>query len=185
MKQIYLVTGNPNKLREWQGILPPDIHMDTLDVDLPEIQSADPVEIITDKAKRAYEATGKPVVVEDIEAGLDKLNGLPGPLIKFFMKQLGGDALYVLAGREGERATVSCSIGYYDGSEMLITQASVHGTIVAPRGQDGFGFDFTFMPDGETETYAQMGPDKKNELSHRKKAIELFVDKLRQQIDQL
>jgi inosine triphosphate pyrophosphatase len=178
MNHLFLVTGNPNKLKEWQKILPPDITMDTADVDLPEIQSDDPEEIITDKARRAYDVVGKPVVVEDIEAGLEKLHGLPGPFIKFFMKKLGNDALYQLAGREGEKATISCSIAYYDGEKMLTVRGDVHGTIVAPRGDDGFGFDVTFVPDGHTQTYAEMSEDTKNSLSHRQKAIRLLVEEL-------
>lgn len=181
MQQIFLVTGNPNKLKEWQQILPDHIAMDIADIDLVEIQSADPEEIITDKARRAYEAVGRPVVVEDVEAGLEKLNGLPGPFIKFFMKKLGNDVLYQLAGREGERAVVSCSIAYYDGEKMLTVRGDVPGTIVAPRGENGFGFGVTFVPDGETLTYAEMEDEKKNSLSHRHKAIQLLVEKLAEQ----
>lgn len=155
--------------------------MNIADVDLVEIQSADPEEIITDKARRAYEVVGKPVVVEDVEAGLEKLNGLPGPFIKFFLKKLGNDALYQLAGREGEKAVISCSIAYYDGEKMLTVRGDIPGTIVAPRGEDGFGFDVTFVPDGEAQTYAEMDNGKKNSLSHRHKAIQLLVEKLNEQ----
>lgn len=175
MKQLYLVTGNQNKLKEWQSLMPDTIHLKSIDVDLVEIQSADAEEIVADKVKRAYEIVGKPVVVEDVEAGLEKLNGLPGPLIKFFNAKLGKDALYKLAGNEGEKATVACTIAYYDGTEMLIVRGQVSGTVVAPRG-DAFGFDIVFVPDGETETYAEMGLEKKNSLSHRSKAIKLFVE---------
>ena len=178
MRQIFLVTGNPNKLKEWRQIMPPDVSMDIADIDLSEIQSADPEEIITDKARRAYEIAGKPVVVEDVEAGLENLNGLPGPFIKFFIKKLGDDVLYQLAGREGEKAVISCSIAYYDGKKMLTVRGNIPGTVVAPRGANGFGFDATFMPDGETLTYAEMDDEKKNSLSHRRKAIQLLVEKI-------
>lgn len=178
MNHLYLVTSNPNKLKEWQDIVPDNIAMDIADIDLAEIQSADPVEIVTDKARRAYKKIGKPVVVEDVEAGLEKLNGLPGPFIKFFLQKLGSDALYQLAGKEGERATISCSIAYYDGKNMIVVRGNVPGAIVAPRGNDGFGFDVTFMPDGETLTYAEMTKEKKNSLSHRSKAIRLLIEKL-------
>lgn len=178
MQQLFLVSGNPNKLKEWRQIIPSTISIDIADVDLTEIQSIDPDEIITDKARRAFEVIGKPVVVEDVEAGLEKLNGLPGPFIKFFLQKLGNDALYQLAGRESERATISCSIAYYDGEKMLTVRGNVPGTIVAPRGSEGFGFDVTFVPDGETQTYAEMDDEKKNALSHRCKAIQLLTDKL-------
>ena len=178
MTQIFLVTGNKNKLREWQEVLPANIQIDTVDVDLDEIQSDNPEVIVADKARRAYEKVGKPVVVEDVEAGLEKLGGLPGPFIKYFLKKMGNDALYQLAGQEGERATISCTIGYYDGKELLTVRGNINGTVVAPRGNDGFGFDVTFVPDGETQTYAEMDVAKKNSLSHRYKAIQLFVEKL-------
>lgn len=178
MKHLYLVTGNPHKLTEWQQILPKDIVMETADVDLPEIQSDDAEEIVRDKARRAYKVVGKPVVVEDVSAGLEKLGGLPGPFIKFFNKRLGGDALYKLAGNEEARATVSASVAYHDGSEMIVVRADVPGKVVAPRTREGFGFDIVFVPDGETETFAEMASEKKNSLSHRRKAIQLLLEKL-------
>lgn len=178
MKHLHLVTGNAHKLKEWKQIIPQDITMDIADVDLDEIQSDDVEEIVRDKARRAYEVVGKPVVVEDVSAGLEKLDGLPGPFIKFFNKRLGGDALYKLAGGVEARATVSASVAYYDGTDMIIVRADIHGRVVEPRTREGFGFDITFVPDGESETFAEMTPEKKNSLSHRAQAICMLLDKL-------
>lgn len=179
MNKIFLVTGNANKLEEWRRQLPSDIEIDSVDVDLPEIQSIDPEEIMADKAKRAYEATGKPVVVEDVSAGLEKLGGLPGPFVKFFIKKLGNDALYQLAGSEGESALVSCSIAYYDGNELVTVRGDVNGTIVQSRGENGFGFDSNFVPTGHERTYAEMSGEEKDEVSHRSVAVKLFVEKFK------
>ena len=179
MNKIYLVTGNTHKLEEWRRQLPSDISIDSIDLDLPEIQSMDPEEIMADKAKRAYEATGKPVVVEDVSAGLVKLGGLPGPFIKFFIKALGNDALFTLAGNEGESAVVSCSVAYYDGQNLLTVRGDVKGTVVSSRGDNGFGFDQTFIPDGQGSTYAEMSAEQKDNVSHRSAAIKLFVNELR------
>lgn len=180
MKHLYLVTGNAHKLKEWQQIIPEDIAMDIADVDLEEIQSDDAEEIVRDKARRAYEVVGKPVAVEDVSAGLEKLDGLPGPFIKFFNKRLGGDALYKLAGSQEARATVSASVAYYDGNEMIVVRADVPGKVVEPRTREGFGFDIVFVPDGETETFAEMGAEKKNRLSHRSQAIRMLLERLRE-----
>lgn len=178
MKKLYLVTGNQGKLKEWQQILPADIELESVDIDLAEIQSVDPEEIVIDKARRAYAALGKPVVVEDVSLGLDKLNGLPGPFVKFFIEKLGRGALYQLAGAEGEGAVVSCSIAYFDGEQMITARGDVRGTIVSPRGDKGFGFAPSFVPEGETETYAEMDDEKKLSINHRSKAIHLFLEKL-------
>lgn len=179
MKDIFLVTGNAHKLAEWRRLLPDDIHIESVDIDLPEIQSIDPEEIVADKAKRAYEVVAKPVVVEDVSAGLSKLGGLPGPFVKFFIKTLGQDALHILAGKEHEPAMVSCAIAYYDGTDLITVRGDVRGSVVKSRGESGFGFDKTFIPDGQTLTYAEMSPTQKDTMSHRSVAIRLFISALR------
>jgi len=185
MKDIFLVTGNAHKLAEWRRLLPDDIHIESVDIDLPEIQSINPEEIVADKAKRAYEVVGKPVVVEDVSAGLSKLGGLPGPFVKFFIKTLGQDALHILAGNEHEAATVSCAVAYYDGEDLITVRGDVKGSVVASRGDGGFGFDKTFVPDGRSLTYAEMTPDEKDTVSHRSVAIRLFVSALQQHHDSI
>lgn len=179
MNKIFLVTGSANKLEEWRRQLPSDIEIDSVDIDLVEIQSINPEEIMADKAKRAFEATGKPVVVEDVSAGLEKLGGLPGPFVKFFIKKLGDDVLYQLAGSESEPAVVSCSIAYYDGDTLMTVRGDVKGMVVQSRGENGFGFDKSFVPEGHDRTYAEMSGEEKDEVSHRSVAIKLFVEKLR------
>lgn len=178
IKSVTLVTGNPNKLAAWRRMFPNDVELNTSDIDLEEIQSLDTSAIIENKAKRAYEIIAKPVIVEDITAGLDKLNGLPGPFIKFFEDKLGKEALYILAGGE-ELATVSCTAAYYDGNTMLIAEGTVHGKVVPARGDNGFGFDFVFLPDNHNKTYAEMTHEEKDSISHRHLAIESLVSQLK------
>jgi inosine triphosphate pyrophosphatase len=123
MKQrVYLVTGNPNKLQEWKRMLPADsaLELESLDVDIPEIQSLDLTEIITDKAHKAFAAADGPVIVEDISAGLDELDGLPGPFIKYFEQSLGKGALHKLASDDPTPATLTAVMAYYDGSTLLV-----------------------------------------------------------------
>lgn len=180
MNKILLVTGSAHKLEEWQRLMPPEITLDSVNLDLDELQSDDPMVIATDKAKRAYQEVGQPVIIEDVSAGLVELEGLPGPFIKFFIKRLGQDALYQLAGRkDGSAAIVSCVAVYYDGAMLLSVKADVKGTIVAPRLGSTFGFDVTFVPDGYTQTYSEMEGVVKDSMSHRAKAVELLLDTMR------
>jgi inosine triphosphate pyrophosphatase len=176
--KIVLVTGNPGKLKEWQRLLPADIELEAIDKDLPEIQSLDLEAIVTDKARQAFELIGRPVVVEDISAGLVELAGLPGPFIKFFEKKLGADALHQLASQNNTPAVVTCWVGYCDGKNDFTIKTEVHGSAVELRGENGFGFDKCFIPDGQPKTYAQMTPQEKDQISHRSKAVKLFAAKL-------
>lgn len=180
MQKLTLVTGNKGKLAEWQRIFPPEFTIEAVDIDLDEIQSLDIRKVVADKARRAYEKIGKPVLVDDIAAGLDKLDGLPGPFIKFFINTLGKDAMYRLAGNEEAAATVTGAAAYYDGTHMLCGIGKVHGKMVMPRGESGFGFDFSFVPDGHSKTYAEMGAEEKDKISHRRLAIEDLVSQLKQ-----
>lgn len=179
MIKILLVTGNSHKLDEWQRIMAGRATLSSVNLDLIEIQSDILDEIVADKARRAFDQVKKPIVVEDVAAGLDELNGLPGPFIKFFIGRLGQDALYKLANKQdGAAATASCSAAYYDGENLIMVRSDVHGTIVSPRGDSMFGFDVTFIPDGYTQTYAEMNATKKNAISHRAAAAKLLLAEL-------
>lgn len=176
MQQITLVTGNPHKLAELQKVFPATLNLTSQKLDLDEIQSLDLHEIVRHKLRQAYKVIQAPVIVEDISAELEKLNGLPGPFVKFFEERLGKGALYTLAG-EG-RVKIVCSMGYFDGTYEHIVDGVLEGNIVAPRGTEGFGFDFVLMPDGYDKTMSELGVNIKNTISHRFKAASLLVEAL-------
>lgn len=178
MRSITLVTGNPGKLKEWQRLFPAGFQLDTADIDLDEIQSMDLEAIAVDKAKRAYGILGKPVVVEDVSAGLDKLGGLPGPFIKYFELELGLDVLFQLAEYEGDPATAICTVAYYDGTTTLVARGDIHGSVVPPRGKNGFGFDGIFVCDGQNKTLSEMSPAEKDAISHRAQAIQTLAEQI-------
>jgi inosine triphosphate pyrophosphatase len=176
---ITVVTGNKHKLSEFVRLMPSLITFTHHDIDIIEIQSADLEAIVRDKARKAYAVIGGPVIVEDVAAGLDKLDGLPGPFIKFFEEKLGRTALYKLGGDEAA-ATVTCSICFYDGIQEIIVQGIVHGSVVEPRTAVGFGFDIVFKPDGSRKTFAEMKPEEKDKISHRGIAIAKLAQALTQ-----
>ncbi len=179
MTAITFVTANPHKLAEAQAILPFPIK--NLALDIAEIQTLDIGEIVAHKLQEAYARVGGPVLVDDVSAELESLNGLPGPFIKFFEQKLGEDALFKLSKSAGDRATIICCMGYYDGGKQEIVKGVLHGTVVAPRGKIGWGFDKVIVPDGHTRTMAEMPTKEKNQLSHRYLALQLLADKLRRQ----
>src|SRR5690348_9433758 len=106
LQPIVFATGSANKLAELQAIADGKLNFTSRKVDLDEIQSLDLQEIIEHKLRQAYGIIGKPVIAEDVSAGLESLNGLPGPFIKFFEQQLGRGALHTLSKVENDRVTI-------------------------------------------------------------------------------
>jgi non-canonical purine NTP pyrophosphatase (RdgB/HAM1 family) len=176
MKTITFVTGNPNKLAEARAILPFEI--ESAKLDLTEIQSMDVREVVRHKLHEAYEKVGKPVMVDDVSAGLESMNGFPGPFIKFAEETLGEGALYKLSKVENDQAKIICCLGYFAGDKEIIVEGIVHGTVVSPRGDYGWGFDYVIVPDGQTQTWAELGTEIKNQTSHRHAALTQMTEKL-------
>ena len=91
MKNIYLISGNEGKLREFQSIIP---QVKNIRLELDEIQSLDPIKIIEHKLNSAKNKLNNEginfdyIIVEDTSLFIDSLNGLPGPFIKFFLKSI-------------------------------------------------------------------------------------------------
>ena len=77
------------------------------------------------------------------------------------------------------KATAICTIGYFHGSDLIIARGVVHGQAVEPRGDTGFGFDCSFLPDGQDLTFGQMPRGLKDKVSHRALAIQDLVHQLR------
>lgn len=169
MQTITFVTSRSNKLNEARAILPFSISNQELELD--EIQSLDLEEIIRHKLQQAYRHVGGPVLVDDVSAELESLNGLPGPFIKFFEQRLGEDALYKLSKSKNDKAQIICCMGYFDGQNEHIVKGVLRGQVVAPRGKNGWGFDKVTVPDGQTGTMAEMTDQEKNKISHRYLAL--------------
>lgn len=178
LPKITIVTGNKGKVKELEIMSMGQLDFKMLNVDIPEIQSLDIGEIVRDKLRLAYEAAKSPVIVDDVSAEIDCLNGLPGPFVKFFNQQLGERALLILAGRENESVTLRCMVGFYDGKQYVLGEGAVKGRLVEPRGQNGFGFDFVVVPEGSEKTMAEMTPEEKTAISHRGRAFRDLMVKL-------
>lgn len=173
------VTSNPNKRREAARIL--DVELESVDLDLPEIQALDVAEVAARKALDAYEALGfppRPILVEDSGLIVEAWRGLPGALTKWFMSSVGSEGLCnMLEGSVDRSARAVCAVAVVPartgGPESVeVFTGEVTGEVApAPRGASGFGWDPIFIPDGSARTYAEMG-DEKHGDSHRTRALE-------------
>jgi non-canonical purine NTP pyrophosphatase (RdgB/HAM1 family) len=71
------------------------------------------------------------------------------------------------------RATAQTCIGYAnEQGEIAFFEGIISGTVVAPRGTGGFGWDAIFQPTGSSKTFAEMTPQEKHQFSMRRIAIE-------------
>lgn len=168
---IHFVTGNDNKFEEAKAIIPRLKH---LNIDLPEIQEIDPHKIIEAKLEAALKQGLTNIVVEDTSLYFDCLNGLPGPLIKWFLKTLGNEGLSKLVAQSGNtKAQAKTMLGYaaaFHGVHYF--EGVINGIIVSPQGKTSFGWDSIFQPDGFSKNFAEMSKNEKNGISMRRLAFE-------------
>ncbi|MCF8720549.1 RdgB/HAM1 family non-canonical purine NTP pyrophosphatase [Nitrospina gracilis] len=178
-KQLKFVTGNPNKFREAQEIL--GIEMERRDLaHLHEIQTTDVAELVEHKATEAWETLNAPVLVEDSGLIFEAWNGLPGALVKWFEVSVGCEGmLKMLEPFPNRRARAVCMVAVHDGREIVVGKGEVAGTIAhSLRGENGFGWDVIFIPDGHDRTFGEMSVGEKNAISHRRRAFEALRDQL-------
>jgi inosine triphosphate pyrophosphatase len=177
---IKFITGNPGKLKEAQLILG---EVEGLDIDLPEIQEIDPHKIIEAKLLEAQKHHDGEFIIEDTSLYIDELNGLPGPLSKWFLKTIGNEGISNIASnlsnQKGEAVTI---IGYSGkNKEIEYFKGSVKGDIVKTAGT-GFGWDPIFKPAGYDKTFGEMNETEKNAISMRKIAFEKLRKHLNENI---
>lgn len=184
---IYFLTSNKGKFAEAQKIVP---ELEMFELDLPEEQEVDQQRIVERKLALAADyfcsALGRKrlpereksgsvaFIVEDTGFYIDCLPGLPGPLIKWFLKTIGRKGIYEICKKFDNYSAHNISIiGYRDEKgQIKFFKGETKGKVVLERGEDGFGWDPIFVPEGEDRTYAEMSPGEKNEISMRRKAFE-------------
>ena len=174
LKSVNFVTGNPNKVKEAGAILEIDLKQVELD-GLYELQTNDLNALVRNKAQQAYDSLQVPVLVEDSGLLFSAWNGLPGALVKWFEESVGcAGMLKMLENFTERKAVAMCYVALQKSpNEVLIAEGRVTGTIAETvRGENGFGWDVIFIPDGEKRTFAEMPAEEKNKISHRLKAFQ-------------
>lgn len=175
MHTVTFASTNQNKHREVQSILSSKgISVDFAQVNLVEIQSDSLEEISKEKARSAFAQVRRPVIVEDDGLFIDALNGFPGQYSSFVYKTIGNEGILKLLAAAGRSASFRSLIAYYDGRQLSISEGIVDGMISERITEGGWGYDPIFVPAGTDLTFAQL-KDKKNEHSHRRKALEKFA----------
>jgi len=137
------------------------------------------------KARDVASRTGLVAIADDSGLSVDALNGMPGILSARWAGRHGDDnanltlLLAQLADVPAQRRSAAfhcaAAVATPDGDERVV-EGVLEGSIVErPRGENGFGYDPIFTPNGYVLTTAQLTPDEKDAISHRGKAFRALV----------
>jgi XTP/dITP diphosphohydrolase len=173
--RVRFLSRNPHKIAEAQAILVPlGVTVVPVRVEIDERQTDDIEKLVRQKAIEAIHQIGHPIFVEQTGLYLASLNGFPGGLTQVFWDTLEADRVAHLYG--SDEVSARTRIGYCDGRRIHQFEGELSGRIAPePRGDRAFQWDCVFIPDGETETFAQMGPIRKNAISMRRRALEALA----------
>ena len=186
MKQIVFATNNKNKLREMREIMDglyEVLSLDDIGCHEEIIEDADTIEGNA-KIKADYVTDHYHVdcFADDTGLEVEALGGAPG----VYSARYAGEhcsyqdnvnkLLAALKGVENRKAAFRTCIALNLGGESYYFEGRCDGHIVeAQRGTDGFGYDPIFQPDGFEETFAEMGHQGKNAISHRGRATQQLI----------
>jgi len=147
----------------------------------PEIQ-AESLEItIIPGLEWAMSRYDRPIMIDDSGLFIDALKGFPGVYSSYVFKTLGNDGILgLMEGKELRSARFECCIGFkMPGKDPFIAKGVARGSIATKEsGTGGFGYDPIFIPEGDSRTYAEIAVNEKNRISHRGKAISIFLKEL-------
>jgi XTP/dITP diphosphohydrolase len=188
---LVLATRNAGKLRELARILGGQVKLTGLDEfpdapDVPETGATFEANALL-KARAIADHTGLPAVADDSGLCVDALNGMPGVLSARWAGAHGDDKAnldLVLAqvadvpdARLGAQFVCAAALVVPGkGPREVVVTGTLDGRLIrVPRGTGGFGYDPIFLPDGFTQTTAEMTAEEKDAISHRGRAFRALV----------
>lgn len=170
--ELTFITSHAKKAQELGRYLNYPVQHHKLD--LPEIQSLDPIEVSRAKAAEAFRQLQRPVLIEDFSIRFEALGALPGPLVKWFLKELQPEGICrMLDGYSTRQAAAQTCFVLGDESGVHIFDGSAAGTIAEhPRGDHGYGLDAIFVPNGQEKTWGEMNEEEQMIYSLRRIGLE-------------
>jgi XTP/dITP diphosphohydrolase len=190
--KLVVATHNAGKLSEIQELLAPfavqAISAGALDLPEPDETETTFVGNARIKAHAAVAATGLPALADDSGITVDALGGAPGVYTADWAETPNGrdfalamtktwDALCATGTSAPFLAQFRCTLvlAWPDGSDAVF-EGALAGQVVWPmRGNNGHGYDPIFQPLGQPLTFAEMGQDQKNRISHRGQAFRKLI----------
>lgn len=192
-RRVILATRNEGKLREMQALFA-DLDWELISqssLNIPSAPETGPtfIENALGKARHISEVTGLPALADDSGLVVDALGGAPGV---YSARYAGADAsdvdnnhklLLTLEGIPDRRAHFHCALIFLEHAAHpapAVATGRWSGRIAgSASGDNGFGYDPLFIPDGNLQTAAQLEPHLKNAVSHRGLAARALLAMLR------
>jgi len=185
MRTIYFITGNMGKINEAKSILS-KINVKVIQKNLgyPEIQADSLEDVALFGAKHIQKKIDSTFILEDAGLFIEHLNGFPGVYSAYVYYCIGcSGILNLLDGVDANirKACFRSVLTYVEPNKKPhILIGECHGKIsTLEMGNQGFGYDPIFIPNGKTKTFAQMDTKEKNSISHRGKSLEKLLDLLK------
>ena len=190
LTELVIASHNKNKIYEFQNILKPfNVTVySASQLNLPDVEETGSTfsQNAQIKAEEIAKLTNKPCLADDSGLCVNALNGAPG----VFSARYAPNRDFNLAMTKLLSELSACNTNDWSAyfacvlalkipnQDIRFYEGRVEGTITPNRqGTNGFGFDPIFIPQGHTRTFAQMSNEEKASLSHRGKALKLFLDK--------
>lgn len=196
-EKLVIATHNEGKLLEISALMEPFgiTCVGAAELDLPEpdetgVTFIDNAEL---KARAAADLSGLPALADDSGLCVDALGGMPGVFSARWAEERGGIRDFTLAMRRVWEQVEACgknvshdahftcalAIAWPNDGQTDSWEGRIEGQLVwPPRGDKGFGYDPMFVPAGYDQTFGEMDPDEKHQISHRARAFRELVDDL-------
>ena len=193
MKKLILASNNAHKVEEIKSILDDYTILTLKDINFNQ-------EIIEDgttfeenaliKARTICQFSGKTAIADDSGLSVELLDGRPGVYSARYSKEQTDEkniekVLMELDGKKSKAKFVSViALVNPDGTEYTF-RGECHGEIIfEKRGNNGFGYDPIFYVPTLNKTFAELTPEQKNSISHRKQSLEKFSQYLKEESDE-
>lgn len=190
MRKLVFATNNRHKLEEVGDVLKDQLEI----LSLKEINCFDDIPETADtlegnallKAKHIYDNYGFDCFADDTGLEVEALDGRPGV---YSARYAGEDQnaarnmeklLRELEGQPNRRARFRTVVALIEEGKVSYFEGKIEGKIIEQqRGSTGFGYDPVFVPDGYSQTFAELGSEQKNKISHRALAVKELINFLK------
>lgn len=190
MKKLVFATNNPHKLEEIRAILGSKLEILSLadigcDADIPETAETLEGNALI-KAHYVYDNYKLDCFADDTGLEVDALHGLPGVHTARYGYPDRHDPeanmiklLEALRENNDRNARFRTVIALIEKGKEHLFEGVVEGVIAREKsGTQGFGYDPVFIPEGNSKTFAELGEDIKNTISHRARAVQKLAEYL-------